>query len=226
MGNYHPDFSKYKVVVSNYTDLDNDGEWPTATKRQFVKYISSGGGFVAIHAALSAFPHWKEYNEIIGLGGWGGRDEHWGPYVYFWKGKEVRDSSPGSGGHHGTLHPYLVVIRDSDHPITRGLPHEWMHVKDELYDSLRGPAEHLTVLATAYSSPSSGGSGRDEPVLFTVRYGKGRIFCTTLGHDVEAMKGIGFITTFQRGTQWAAVGRVTQKVPKDFPTATAVRAKQ
>jgi hypothetical protein len=30
------------------------------------------------------------------------------------------------------------------------------------------------------------------------------------------------MTTFQRGTEWAATGKVTQKVPKDFPTADTV----
>lgn len=225
MKSYRPDFSKYDVVVSNYTDFENGAEWPEATRQAFVQYVSSGGGFVVIHAASSAFPQWKAYNEIIGLGGWGGRDGHWGPYVYFRGGKLVKDYSPGPAGHHGKLHPYLIVMRDGSHPVTVGLPHEWMHTKDELYDHLRGPAENLIVLATAYSDPAWDGSGHDEPVIFTVSYGKGRIFNTTLGHDVEAMKDVGFITIFQRGTEWAATGRVTLPIPRNFPTATKVHGR-
>jgi type 1 glutamine amidotransferase len=56
-------------------------------------------------------------------------------------------------------------------------------------------------------------------MLMTIRFGKGRIFHTTLGHDVPAMQCVGFITTLQRGAQWAATGKVTQAVPKSFPTA-------
>jgi type 1 glutamine amidotransferase len=55
-----------------------------------------------------------------------------------------------------------------------------------------------------------------------LRFGKGRIFHTTMGHDVAALSCVGFITTLQRGTEWAATGKVTQKVPATFPTATTV----
>ena len=53
-------------------------------------------------------------------------------------------------------------------------------------------------------------------------YGKGRIFHTTLGHDINALSSVGFIVTLQRGTEWAATGNVTQKVPDNFPTANTV----
>jgi hypothetical protein len=43
----------------------------------------------------------------------------------------------------------MVKVRNSKHPITQGMPLEWMHSKDELYDSLRGPAENAEILATA-----------------------------------------------------------------------------
>jgi type 1 glutamine amidotransferase len=94
-----------------------------------------------------------------------------------------------------------------------------LHHIDELYDRLRGPAENLDLLATAFSSPEQKGTGENEPILFTIQYGKGRIFHTTLGHDVEAMRCVGFIVTLQRGAEWAVTGKVKQKVPKDFPTA-------
>ena len=82
---------------------------------------------------------------------------------------------------------------------------------------------YFTVLATAWSDPANAGSGRDEPQLMTLRYGRGRVFHTTLGHDVAAMKSVDFIVTLQRGVEWVATGRVTQPVPANFPGATQSR---
>jgi type 1 glutamine amidotransferase len=56
----------------------------------------------------------------------------------------------------------------------------------------------------------------------TLGYGQGRVFHTTLGHDVNALSSVDFVVTFQRGTEWAATGKVTQKVPASFPTANSV----
>ena len=94
-----------------------------------------------------------------------------------------------------------------------------MHVQDELYGWLRGPAKNLTVLATAFAPKEKGGSGENEPLLFTVEYGKGRVFQNTMGHSTKQLTSVAFIVTFQRGVEWAATGQVTQKLPADFPTA-------
>lgn len=223
MASFRPAFSKYHVVVSNYTDFGSGGAWPDETKSALMRYVAGGGGFVVVHAASSAFPQWKEFNEMIGLGGWGGRNEASGPYLVFRGGSVVRETAAGPGGHHGKQHPYAVTIRDANHPITRGLPEVWMHAKDELFDHLRGPAQGLTVLATAFSETGSGGSGEHEPALFVIEYRRGRVFHTILGHSVEAMNCVGFLTTLQRGAEWAATGKVTAGLPRDFPTAQEVR---
>jgi type 1 glutamine amidotransferase len=185
---FRPKFADYNVVVLNY----NGELWPAETRKDFVDYVAGGGGMVSVHAADNSFPSWKEYNEMIGLGGWGGRNEKDGPYVYWKEGDFVHDTSKGSGGAHGAQFPFLLEVRKADHPITQGLPEKFRHAPDELYSLLRGPAKNLTVLATAYSAPKHGGTGRNEPILMTIDYGKGRVFHTT-------------------------IGKVTQAVPADFP---------
>ncbi len=216
---FKPKFADYQVVVSNY----NGDEWCTETKQALVDYVRGGGGLVIVHAANNSFPKWKEYNEMIGLGGWGGRNEQSGPYVRFREGKIVKDTTPGSGGHHGPQHEFAVVVRNPNHPITAGLPSTWMHAKDELYDKLRGPAENIDVLVTAFAASDKGGTGEHEPSLFTVAFGKGRVFHTVQGHSVDAMRCVGFAVTLVRGTEWAATGKVTKTdIPADFPSADKV----
>lgn len=200
--NFNPDWSQYDVILSNY----NGADWPPETQASFEKYMKEGGSLVVVHAADNSFPKWEEYNKMIGLGGWGGRNEKHGPYVYWKDGEFVRDDSPGRGGSHGKPWEYKVVVRDTEHPIMKGLPTEFLMAKEELYDRLRGPAENMTILATALAT---GGSDRHEPVLMTIDYGKGRIFHTVMGHDARSMRGVAFQETLIRGTEWAATGKVT-----------------
>jgi uncharacterized protein len=216
---FKPDFRKYAVVVWNYDAPDE--RWPANLKASFERYVREGGGFVSVHAADNAFPNWAAFNEMIGVGGWRGRTEQHGPYWYYKDGKLAPDPAPGAAGSHGQRTPYQVAVRGS-HPITDGLPKLWMHQGDELYARLRGPAKNVTVLATAYSDPSNNGSGHDEPVLMAISYGRGRVFHTTMGHDINALSSVDFVVTFQRGTEWAATGKVTQKLPPNFPTANSV----
>ena len=213
MASFKPEFAKYKLVVSNY----NGDSWSAETKAAFEKFVQEGGGFVSYHAADNAFPEWASFNSMIGIGGWGNRDEHAGPFWYFRDGKMVSDETPGKAGNHGARKPFQVTDRDLKHPITKGLPPVWMHEADELYSKLRGPGEKIHLLGTAFSDPDNKGTGHDEAMLMTLNYGKGRIFHTTLGHDTVAMGCVGFIVTYQRGAEWAATGKVTQKVPADFP---------
>jgi type 1 glutamine amidotransferase len=227
MNGFLPDFNAFRLVVLDY----NGDEWSAEMKKRFIEYADGGGGIVVYHAACAAFPHWEEYNRIIGLGGWNGRNEQSGPWIYLAGGEWVKDLSPGAAGSHGAQHEFVMTVRDEKHPVTQGLPGTWKHASDELYDRLRGPGD-IHVLCSAYSDREKyGGSGREEPLLFTVNYGKARIFHTALGHaednhtpdDNPAMQCTGFQVTLLRGCEWAATGNVTQAVPADFPTADKTR---
>ena len=230
---FDPDFSKYQLIVSNFGFMA--AAWPESTQQNLEKFMKAGGGLVVVHAANNSWPLWPAFNEMIGLGAWGDRDSTWGPYVYYDSLSMLqRNTAAGICGSHGPEYEFLIETRATEHPIMKGLPAKWLHARDELYDRMRGPAENMTVLATAYSDPVRNsppwmeevdGSGRHEPMLIAVEYGEGRIFHTTLGHMDYSMECVGFITTLLRGAEWAATGKVTQEIPVDFPTADQVKVR-
>ncbi len=212
---FPPDLGKYDVLLSNY----NGAPWPKELEKDLEERLREGKiALVIVHAANNSFGGWREFNDMIGLG-WRG-PEFGDRLILDSEGKEVRvPKGKGPGAGHGAQHPFLVTIRDAEHPITRDMPREWLHAQDELYHGLRGPGVNVHLLATAYSDRSKGGTGEHEPMIWTVSYGKGRVFHTPMGHDVPGMRCVGFAATLQRGTEWAATGKVTLPLPGNFPTA-------
>jgi type 1 glutamine amidotransferase len=210
---FPPDLSTYDALLSNY----NGAPWPTSFQGALDECVKSGKiGLVIVHAANNAFGGWKDYNLMIGMG-W--RDNKFGDRLIVDEaGKEVRvPKGQGPGAGHGAKHAFRVAVRDAEHPITRGMPRTWMHAPDELYHGMRGPIEHVHLLATAYDDKRQGGTGENEPMIWTVTYGQGRVFHTPMGHDLDGMRCVGFITTVLRGTEWAATGKVTLPIPDNFP---------
>jgi type 1 glutamine amidotransferase len=208
---FPPDLSKYDVVLSNY----NGDPWPKDFQMALDDSLKNGKiQLVIVHAANNSFGGWKEYRLMIGMGWYGKNtgdrlkvDEN-GKEVRVPKGEDLDPSHRYSG-------VFKITVRDQNHPITKGMPAEWMHAADELYDNMRGPIENVHLLATAYSK----GTKAHEPMIWTVSYGKGRVFHTPMGHDLSGMRCIGFITTLLRGTEWAATGKVSQPIPTNFPEA-------
>jgi len=174
------DFAPYDVIVSNYNN-GNGPRWGPAAEQALLDFVRSGRGFVVIHAANNAFTDWPEYVALIG-GIWTGQSGH------------------------GRQHQFTVRIVDRNHSITRGMA-DFVHNEDELYHRLE-MQPNLHLLATAFSAEDTGGTGRDEPVVWTVDFQGGRCFHCVLGHNAEAMQGAGFAALVQRGAEWAATGQV------------------
>src|SRR5262245_42108062 len=211
MTKFHPDLTKVDVVLSNY----NGDLWPKSFQKDLEDSLKAGKiGLVIVHAANNSFGGWNEYLRMVGMG-WYGREKG-DRLLLDDSGQAVRiPKGEGDGPGHRYSRQFVVTIRDNEHPVTRGMPTEWMHNNDELYDNMRGPIENIRLLATAYSK----GTKAHEPIIWTISYGKGRVFHTPMGHDVNGMRYIGFITTLRRGTEWAATGQVTEPIPCSFPTS-------
>lgn len=206
MSNFKPAFNNYQLVVLDY----NGDSWCDETNAEFLKYVQAGKGLVIYHAANNAFKDWDEYEKIIALGGWGGRGDKSPGYYTEWKDdKVVKYEDSAVVGNHGKRHDFTLNCRNSKHPITKNLPKTMVQTDDELYDHMKGKANIKDVLYTAYSDPASGGTGKEEILIFTVDYPKSKIFHTMLGHagqTVEtspALKSETFVKTFLSGAAWA-----------------------
>lgn len=213
-GKWRPSFKDYKVVLSNY----NGEKWPAEVNTAFEEYVRGGGGFLVIHAANNAFPGWKEYDQMIGLG-WRGKD--YGARLFYDDAGALQrqEAKDGPGAGHGAQHEFVVTIRDAEHPIVKGMPKAWLHAQDELYQGQRGPAEHMQILASAFADRSKGGTGAHEPMLWVIPYGQGKVVTNVMGHENgKAVQCVGFVTIMLRSCEWLATGKVTVKIPDNFPT--------
>jgi len=193
----------YDLVVLSYYDMRRpEWRWGDRADNALVEFSRSGKNLVIYHFSVAAFDGFTEYEKMCA--------GNWRP----------------NNGHHAAAHDFTVEIKDTDHPITRGLKTSFVQPKDELYANLKWqPAETYHVLATAYDDHSlyqgkarqpTPGPGLNHPMFWTVNYSKGRIFATVLGHDVPAVQTPGFVTTFTRGAEWAATGTVTLPIPPEM----------
>ncbi len=220
---WRPDFSRYDVILNNYFGDD----WPPAVQQQFITYIEQGGTCLVLHAANNSFEGWQPFETMVGLL-W--RDSTYADRVYLDEaGATVRvPAGQGPGAGHGEVHDWMITIRDTEHPITKGMPRTWVHAHDELYHGQRGPAENMHLLATAYSTADNGGTGKNEPMVWYVPYGKGTVLTCLLGHlwptqeEDTAFQCVGFRTLLPRCAEWLATGEVSIAVPENFPTADKV----
>lgn len=174
----------FDVILSNWNGWDDAAvkEWPEAARSALMEFVKGGKGFVSVHAGTSSFYDWPEYQELA---------------MASWKIGETG---------HGKRHAFPVKLTPEDHPITRGmLPFETF---DELWHGVPIQPD-ARVLATAYSSKDSNGSGNDEPMVMVREFGKGRGVNILLGHDVQAMETPSFGVLLSRGVEWAATNEVT-----------------
>ena len=220
---WNPEFEKYQVVIQNTNNIQNPAlRWPESVERRLEKYVRSGGGLYILHSANNAFPHWPEYDRMIGLG-W--RPKETGTALEIDSNSKIVRIPPGQGKgtNHGARFDAVIRILHR-HPINAGYPEQWKTPSMELYRYARGPAKKITVLSVSYDSSLK----LTWPVEWVVKYGKGKVYNSSMGHlwkgDVYPIsyRCIGFQTTMIRVTEWLATGKVTWPVPANFPSREAI----
>lgn len=183
------DLADFDVIVSNWNSWPkNDLRWAEETEKAFLGFVEKGGGLVTFHASSSAFYQWPEFKNIS-TAAW--IDSTW----------------------HGQISSNQVIVQNNEHTVTKGML--GFAIFDELWVNAE-KNEKFEVLGFARNKDISEKGIEAQPVIMVSEYGKGKIFHTTLGHDVRTMRNTGFQTLMLRGTEWAARGKVTQSVPQEL----------
>ncbi|MEP2773507.1 MAG: ThuA domain-containing protein [Fulvivirga sp.] len=227
------DFSKYDLVVTSSLGFEG---LPSEPLNELEAFIVNGGGLVVVHQGTAAYVDEPKFQRLIGLGWYGshtGSHTSWNDEINDWEETPIYH---GVGPAHGKQHQMVIDTRNTEHPITKGMPLKWRHGMDEFYHGMRGNPKNIEILATSYSDKKMWGSGEHEPIAWTLEHGTGKVFVTVLGHafneenaneipginssenGTDALYCVGFQTLFARGAEWATNGKVTLSLPSDFPT--------
>ena len=190
------------VLVIDY----HGARWGEQTEKAVEEFVRSGKGMLSVHETSYAFsgyevktpgfkstgivePVWPEWRNLIGA---------------YWA--TLKNA-------HGKRHTFPVKFTDPEHPMAKGTGGSFL-ATDELYHGIT-LLPSAQVIATAYSDPAQSGTGKDQAIVWCVKYGAGRSVHTTLGHDAAARARPGFLALMARGAEYAATGAVT--VPAEVP---------
>ncbi len=183
----------YAVVALNYCNWKDPQGLGDAAKAAFTSFIANGGGLLVLHFSNGAFhcslpeaaaSDWPEYRRLV---------------------RRVWDHTPVADGDSTHDHYREFLARPvGDHAISEGLAA--FAVEDELYVRQRGD-EPIAPILVAHSLVT----GKDEPLAWTYRYGRGRVFQTLLGHNERTYEAFGAREMLRRAAAWVA-GREVRKL--------------
>jgi hypothetical protein len=174
-----PAFLDSSAITNYHVILLHFQNWQTngpgeAARQNLQRFVEQGGGLMSTHFACGAW-----------VGEWPGFVNLLGR-VY---DPKLRPHDPYG--------KFRVDIVDAGHPVTKGLLS--FETTDELYTCLTGDAP-IHIVAKATSKVDQ----KDYPMAFVREVGRGRVFLTTLGHNVTAITNSAVPELMRRGCAWAA----------------------
>jgi type 1 glutamine amidotransferase len=190
------DPTKFDVVVL----YDLVARISESQRRTFLSIFDHGIGLLALHQSITSFPHWDEYEKILGgrfvIGDTPSADGH---------GLSENRYIPGDGT--GTTQwPYSdfrtdvdvpVQMYDKEHPVARGL--EEFTVRDLVYNGLRLQPDNRPLIITPQIHAG-------HPYGWSRNYEASRIIYLQLCHASECQRNAGYQELIRRSVRW--VGRV------------------
>ena len=171
------------IVMQCYRSGGSKRTWSAQRIEELETYLARGGGFAVIHPATYTLRDLSQPGgqRIAGLTG-----------LAYDRSILVR---------HG---PIKLAVTATEHPICLGLP-KTIDFVDEPYWPPVGDIGQVTVLAVSQERyPKGSESLQPQPMFWTARKGKGRIFACVLGHFTWTFDDPYFRILVLRGMAWAA----------------------
>ena len=147
-----------------------------AARETIAGHVRAGGGLFGLHTATICFDDWAAWGDVLG-GAW-----QWGV----------------------SYHPLLGPVRarlDAEHWLTRGLGD--FALTDEVYSNQR-VLPGVEIVGWAETSGADAVATGWQPVLWTHRYGAGRVIYDGLGHDAASLQHPIHRRLVQRAALWAS----------------------
>jgi putative heme-binding domain-containing protein len=165
---------RYRAIVFLNTSGDVLDERQKAAFRAF---IEGGGGLAAVHQGVTTLDKWPWYVDLVGGVTFGG---------------------------HPQVQAATCHCEVREHPATKPLPESWSWT-DEWYNYRPSPRARSHVLVTVDETTYQGGTmGKDHPISWYREPGKGRVWCTGLGHRKESYGEPPLRKHLLGGIRWAA----------------------
>lgn len=174
------------VCFNNTTGLKLSPEATPDLCRALMGFVKRGRGIVGIHAATDNFGAWPEAREMMG-----------GKFTgHPW----------GSGG------TWAIKIDEPDHPLMVPFGGEGFKIKDEIYRTdppLYSRDQQLVLMSLDMSDPTTRNAkgvregDADTGISWIKRWGKGRLFYCSLGHNHAVTWNTAVLEHYLRGIQFA-----------------------
>jgi len=185
------------VCLNNTTGLKFDPSKTPERCKALMDFVKSGKGLVGIHAAADNFYQWPEGMEMMG--------------------NKFTGHPWGAGG------TWAIKIDEPDHPLTAPFKGKGFKVKDEIYRTdppLYSRDKQLVLMSLDMSDPTTKAQAQkpedaDTGITWVKKWGRGRVFYCSLGHNNEIFWTPAILEHYLRGIQFAA---------GDFDVATKPKA--
>ncbi|UOQ46670.1 ThuA domain-containing protein [Gracilibacillus caseinilyticus] len=169
------DLTQYDLIVPNWTQ----GTIEQEQLQPLLKAVEQGTGLAGLHGGMGdSFRMEVDYQFMVG-----------GQWV----------AHPGNDGVE-----YDVHIVDADHPLTEGMKN--FKVVSEQYYMHVDPAVHVhaTTRFPVAEGPYQTNGEVDMPVVWTKKWGKGKVYYCGLGHVAEIVNMPEVLQLMRNGFIWAS----------------------
>jgi hypothetical protein len=172
------DLTGYDLIALNWNNALLSEALTPAQENGLLHAVESGTGIAAWHGAAAAFRMSLKYHWLIG-----------GSFLEHPAGEGVK-------------YPYAVSIVDHEHEITAGVGD--FEVASEQYYMSLDPNNHVLAETTFTGEHFPWIAGRKMPQAWTRQWGRGRVFYSAVGHDLDDLRNPDVTRLCAQGFAWAA----------------------